>query len=69
MVGFNSIILVKLSELLTRAGLTSSGNVLTSPGNWKYMVFGLALILMMRYRPEGLLPSEAVRKEMRGGGR
>jgi len=31
--------------------------VLLSPHNWKYLIFGLTLILMMRYRPEGLLPA------------
>ena len=31
--------------------------------NWKLMIFGLALILMMRFRPEGLLPSTQVEAE------
>lgn len=33
----------------------------------KLMMFGLVLILMMRYRPEGLLPSSRVREEMHEG--
>jgi branched-chain amino acid transport system permease protein len=32
--------------------------------NWKLMVFGLALILVMRFRPEGLLPSVHVQREL-----
>jgi branched-chain amino acid transport system permease protein len=32
--------------------------------NWRLMIFGLALILMMRFRPEGLLPSRAVQAEL-----
>ena len=32
--------------------------------NWKLMVFGLALIVMMRFRPEGLLPSARVQQEL-----
>ena len=28
------------------------------------MIFGLALILMMRFRPEGLLPSQQVEAEL-----
>lgn len=32
--------------------------------NWRLMVFGLALILMMRFRPEGLLPSRRVQLEV-----
>ena len=33
-------------------------------GDWKLLVFGLVLILMVRFRPEGLLPSRRVRHEM-----
>lgn len=55
-VGFNSIFLVKLSEFLTAHGLVDTNNVFTQPNNWKYAIFGLALILMMRYRPNGLIP-------------
>ncbi len=63
MIGFNSIVLTKLTDLLARHGATSA-NVLAAPGNWKYLVFGLALILMMRHRPEGLLPAREVRDEL-----
>jgi branched-chain amino acid transport system permease protein len=31
------------------------------------MVFGLALILVMRFRPEGLVPSSRVSHEMHPG--
>jgi len=33
----------------------------------KLVIFGLALVLMMRFRPEGLLPSERVAEEMHEG--
>ena len=56
MVGFNSIVLVKVSQLLSAYGLVSTTNVYTQPNNWKYMIFGFALIVMMRWRPDGLLP-------------
>lgn len=32
--------------------------------NYKLMLFGLVLILMMRFRPQGLLPSERILHEM-----
>jgi branched-chain amino acid transport system permease protein len=32
--------------------------------NWRLMIFGLALILMMRFRPEGLLPSARLQHEL-----
>ncbi len=62
--GFNSIILETLTSYLKAHQLISTENVFTAPGNWKYMLFGLALILMMRFRPEGLLPSRSVKAEM-----
>jgi branched-chain amino acid transport system permease protein len=36
--------------------------------NWKLMIFGLVLILMVRFRPEGLLPSRRVQHELHGEG-
>jgi branched-chain amino acid transport system permease protein len=64
MIGFNSIVLVKLSELLGRHGVGGGGNVLSSPNNWKYLIYGLALILMMRLKPAGLLPAKEVAGEL-----
>jgi branched-chain amino acid transport system permease protein len=57
MMGFNTIVLVRLTTLLTSTGLVSGTTVWLSPSNYKYAVFGLALILMMRYRPNGLFPT------------
>lgn len=62
MFGFNSVVLVRLSQALQGHG--SSTNVLASPNNWKYLVFGLALILTMRLRPEGLWPAREVQAEL-----
>jgi branched-chain amino acid transport system permease protein len=63
-VGFNSIVLETLTNFLKAHELISSSNVFAAPGNWKYMLYGLALILMMRFRPEGLLPSRQVQAEL-----
>ncbi|MFO0962816.1 MAG: branched-chain amino acid ABC transporter permease [Phycisphaerales bacterium] len=38
-------------------------NVLINPNNWKFGIFGLALILMMIFRPEGLLPPRGLHEE------
>ena len=40
------------------AGWVNSGSVFGSPNNWKYLVFGLVLVVMMRVRPDGLLPAK-----------
>ncbi len=63
MIGFNGIVLTKLTDLMKYHGI-SGDNVLTAPGNWKFMLYGLALILMMRLRPEGLLPAKEVQAEL-----
>jgi branched-chain amino acid transport system permease protein len=57
-VGFTSLFLGWLTRLLSVQGVVAGGSVYASPNNWKYFVFGLALILMIRWRPEGLLPPE-----------
>ncbi len=62
--GFNSIVLETVTNFLKAHQIISSSNVFTSPGSWKYMLYGLALILMMRFRPEGLLPSEKLKAEV-----
>jgi len=64
MIGLNSIVLNKLSDYLASHGVSSGANVISNPTNWKYMIFGLALVLMMRFKPEGLLPSSRVKAEM-----
>lgn len=64
MMGFNSIVLESLSGYLKAHGFVSSQNVLSQPGNWKYLCYGLALILMMRFKPEGLLPSRQLKAEL-----
>ena len=65
MVGLDSLVLVKLAQWLDSRGLSSSANVISTPNNWKFLIFGLALILMMRFRPEGLVPSSRVQAELR----
>jgi|ERR1051325_1315480 branched-chain amino acid transport system permease protein len=62
--GFNSIVLETFTNFLKSHQFISSANVFTAPGNWKYMIFGLALILMMRFRPEGLHPSRQIKAEL-----
>lgn len=63
MVGLNNVVLPILTQTLQRNGIGSTGSVLSSPDNYKYLLFGLALVLMMRYRPDGLIHTrKAVRK-------
>ena len=61
--GFD-ILLKKVTEAAQQAGLASSTNVFLTPTNWKYLIFGLALVLMMRFRREGILPSARIKEEL-----
>lgn len=55
MVGMNSIVLTKLTEFFISSGLTDTTSTYLNPSNYKYALFGLALVLMMRFRPQGIL--------------
>lgn len=59
MVGFNSIVLVELAQRLSEWGFSGTQNVFASPANWKYFVLGIALMITMRLRPNGLLPNRS----------
>ncbi len=62
MIGLNSIVLVKATAALDALGIGAQGNVLLSPNNWKYLIFGLALVLAVRLKPHGLVPPRIERR-------
>lgn len=64
MMGINVIALPKLASLATSLGIADSSGVFVSPGNWKYLIFGLALIIMMRFRSEGILPAKINQRQV-----
>jgi branched-chain amino acid transport system permease protein len=58
LIGFDNIIAPILDGLIQKSGLNESGNRFLVFSNWRLMIFGLALILVMRFRPMGLLPAK-----------
>ncbi len=56
MVGLNSIVLAKATAWMAAHDIGGQGNVLLSPNNWKFLIFGLALVIAVRVKPAGLLP-------------
>lgn len=56
--GFNLIVLGKVADAL---GHNTNTSVMADPKNWKCLIFGLVLVLMMRFRPQGLLPAREAR--------
>ena len=61
LIGFDNIVSPQIDALIQSAGMQSP---LLRFSSWRLMIFGLALILMMRFRPEGLLPASRVKLEM-----
>ena len=62
MIGVNDIVLQKIFSWMAKQELTSTGSVFGSPNNWKFLLFGLALVLMMRFKPDGLIPARKPRE-------
>lgn len=68
-VGLDSIVLSKLTTYLSQRSAGAVSNVFMTPSNWKFMIFGLALILMMRFRPSGIFPPRSIHLTAEAGGR
>jgi branched-chain amino acid transport system permease protein len=66
LIGFDNVVAPMLDGLVQRLASNPASNPLLSFSNWKLMIFGLALVLMMRFRPEGLLPSREIEAELTG---
>lgn len=64
LIGFDTVLAPALDRYLQTLDINPTGAAYLTFSNWRLMIFGLALIVMMRLRPEGLLPSERVRLEL-----
>ncbi len=68
LIGFDNVLAPALDGFIQRANINPDSSPYLTFSNWKLMIFGLALILMMRFRPEGLLPSRQVEAELHSEG-
>ncbi|MFN8709874.1 MAG: branched-chain amino acid ABC transporter permease [Planctomyces sp.] len=57
LLGFDNILAPMLDGAIQKSGINPSGNRLLMFTNWRLMIFGLALVLMMRFRADGLIPA------------
>jgi branched-chain amino acid transport system permease protein len=64
LVGYDTILVPLVDQWVQDAGLADRFGGILQISRWNLMLFGLALVLMMRFRPEGLLPSNRLRQEM-----
>ncbi len=61
------VVLLPILDQIAQEKFKGTQNVFLQFTNWKWMIFGLALVLMMRFRPEGLLPAAGIKEEMHEG--
>jgi len=54
--GFELILAPQLDSYLQKLNFNPEGKNYLKFSNWKLMIFGLALLLMMRFRPYGIIP-------------
>jgi branched-chain amino acid transport system permease protein len=64
LLGFDNVLSPLITGLLQRITDNTGGNVLMTFSNWRWLIFGSVLVLMMRLRPEGLLPQSKIRAEL-----
>jgi branched-chain amino acid transport system permease protein len=65
LVGFDTVLAPWADSLIQQMNINPLGSSLLSFSGWRLAIFGLALVLVMRYRPEGLVPSRRLAAELR----
>ena len=69
--GFDNVVAPWITRTLHRATGDASDawwGMFVDFKNYRFLLYGVALVLLMRLRPEGLLPSAELRAELHGGG-
>jgi branched-chain amino acid transport system permease protein len=62
--GFDGILAPAADRYIQQFKLNPSGSPFLTFSSYRLMVFGLALILVMRFRPAGLFPAKRVKAEL-----
>jgi branched-chain amino acid transport system permease protein len=64
LVGYDQILTPLLDNWIQQQKINPEGKEYLKVSGWRLFIFGAALILMMRFRPEGLLPAERQKREL-----
>jgi branched-chain amino acid transport system permease protein len=64
LVGFDNILTPIVDSAIQERYPSAGTRIYLTFSGWRLSLFGLALILMMRFRPEGLIPSSRVKHEL-----
>ena len=68
LVGFDTVLAPWADSWIQQMNINPKGLSYLSFSGWRLAIFGLALVLVMRYRPEGLIPSRRLAAELNDGG-
>ena len=64
LVGFDTVLAPWADSWIQQLDINPTGSSLLSFSGWRLAIFGAALVLVMRYRPEGLVPSRRLAAEL-----
>jgi branched-chain amino acid transport system permease protein len=64
LIGYDNILVPIIDGWVQSADLSERFGGVLQISRWNLLLFGLALVLMMRFRPEGLLPSTRLKHEL-----
>jgi branched-chain amino acid transport system permease protein len=68
LVGFDTVLAPWADSWIQQMNINPKGLSYLSFSGWRLAIFGVALVLVMRYRPEGLIPSRRLSAELHKGG-
>lgn len=64
LVGFDTVLAPWADSWIQQLDINPTGSSMLSFSGWRLAIFGVALVLVMRLRPEGLVPSRRVAAEL-----
>ena len=64
LIGYDQVLTPLADNWLQAQKLNPRGKEYLKVSGWRLFIFGAALIIMMRFRPEGLLPAERQKREL-----
>jgi branched-chain amino acid transport system permease protein len=65
LVGFDTVLAPWADAAIQQSGINPGGSMLLSFSGWRLALFGFVLVLVMRLKPAGLMPSRRMAAELR----
>ncbi len=64
LIGYDMVLTPELDNWIQKQQINPGGKQYLKVSGWRLFIFGAALIVMMRFRPEGLLPGARMKHEL-----